>query len=386
MSRGTLFKTIGVDGVATWRAKYHDARGVRRSVTFGREDAGWTEKKARVELDNILADVRRGDHVPPTRLTVAAFIEEWFGSYAMTRDLKRSTRSSYRTLFDLHILPAFGAKKLSTIDAAMIESFMAKKLRQGFSPRSVNSQLQAIFMVLAEAVRLGKLPSNPAARVQRIRERRAPVPVMTAAEFQAVTATYDDLVAEASGTELYDVTTSRLQFRLTHELALRRAEALGLRWKNVHLGDEPAVVICETWTKARLDTPKSEAGRRRLRISSDLARALAGHRLRSPYSADDEFVLSGRSGKPLDDHIHADLYRRACKRAGVDPARRVNHDGRHSAISAAAASPATSAWALREFAGHSSMSTTMRYVHEANRSDEVAEAIAQAWRGEAASV
>jgi integrase len=381
MSEGTVFPTTGRDGVVTWRGKFFDARGKRQSVTFGREDQGWSKKQAKAAMQEIVVDVRRGDRVEPSKLTVSAFVEGWFDSYAVTRGLKRTTRLSYRLLLGKHVLPEFGHKRLSAVDAATIEQWTAKQLRQGSSPRAVNSRLQVLGLVLSEAVRLDYIQSNPAAKVKRIRERRADVPVMTTQEYQRVLDAYDQLVAEATGPEAHDWAASRLQYLLTHRLGLRKGEALGLRWRSVTTGEQASVTIAETFTASARDTPKSDASRRTLRIGADLARDLAAHRLRSPYSGQDEYVLAGRSGRPLDAHAHSRMFRSACERANVDPSRRPNHDGRHSALTRAAASKQISAWQLQQFAGHSSISTTQRYVHAADEGGEVAEAIEQAWRG-----
>lgn len=56
----------------TWRsgrgfALRFMAYGERRYVTLGTERVGWTRAKAQVELENILADVRRGIWIPSDR-------------------------------------------------------------------------------------------------------------------------------------------------------------------------------------------------------------------------------------------------------------------------------------------------------------------------------
>jgi integrase len=306
-------------------------------------------------------------------------VESWFDTYAVTHDLKRTTRQSYRLLLDKHVLPEFGHRRLSVVDAVAIEQWTAKQLRQGSSPRAVNSRLQVLGLVLSEAVRLDYIQSNPAAKVKRIRERRADVPVMSPQEYQRVLGAYDVLGSEATGPEAHDWSASRLQFRLTHELALRKGECLGLRWRSVQLGEGASLEVVETFTASKQDTPKSEASRRKLNVGADLARALAAHKLATPYSGADEYVLAGHTGRPLDAHAHARMFRAACERANVDPNRRPNHDGRHSCLTLAASAKA-SAFELRQFAGHSSLATTMRYVHAVGTGD-VSDAVEAAWRG-----
>jgi len=42
------------------------AYGERRYVTLGNAEEGWTRQRAELELQNVLADVRRGTWRPPT--------------------------------------------------------------------------------------------------------------------------------------------------------------------------------------------------------------------------------------------------------------------------------------------------------------------------------
>lgn len=71
----------------------------------------------------VSAAPRQVPEAPPTVLTLAAFIEkEWD---AIQRRLAPSTRQSYRSLLDCHILPVLGSLPLEGITAVRIEDLIA---------------------------------------------------------------------------------------------------------------------------------------------------------------------------------------------------------------------------------------------------------------------
>src|SRR4051812_43283234 len=89
------------------------AYGERQYVTLGSREEGWTLKKAEAELQNVLADVRRGIWRPPSPpvtpdisdLTFHEFASEWLASRCDA--IAPSTWQSYRNELVHHLLPFF---------------------------------------------------------------------------------------------------------------------------------------------------------------------------------------------------------------------------------------------------------------------------------------
>jgi hypothetical protein len=88
--------------------KYVDAAGRQVKERLGRTTDGWTERKAKAELDARLTDVRRDGLRKPHALTFASFADEWLATYPDAKGLKRSTRESYKTIIERHLKPALG--------------------------------------------------------------------------------------------------------------------------------------------------------------------------------------------------------------------------------------------------------------------------------------
>lgn len=154
-------------------------------------------------------------------------------------------------------------------------------------------------------------------------------------------------------------------FLTVAEAGLRRGEIAGLRWRALSLADPEGAYlrISETIVRGAIDTPKSDAGRRTIPISSKLAAELFDQRARSAYEGDDELVFcSPHRGSPLNPKRFAETLRDVLALAGITDYVRPFHDGRHSSITNAARHGRTDL-ALMTLAGHSDFRVTKRYVH-----------------------
>jgi integrase len=82
---------------------------------------------------------------------------------------------------------------------------------------------------------------------------------------------------------------------------IRIEEALGLRWKHVHLGDDPYLDVMEqVYRGERKLRPKSHHGVRRLPLSPGIAVALDKHRQASGHGKPDDPVFASTTGTPMD--------------------------------------------------------------------------------------
>jgi len=153
-------------------------------------------------------------------------------------------------------------------------------------------------------------------------------------------------------------------FLVVYGLGLRRGEVLGLRWRAIRLADpeqHPTISVDAAIVRNREATPKSSTSRRTLVLDEFLAGELFDHRGRSRYRGDGERVFCHpQKGSPLDVKRYSDVFRVALAKAGIDGYVRPFHDGRHSAITNAAA--VMSGLAVMKRAGHSAFSVTQKYI------------------------
>src|SRR6476661_3762482 len=131
------------------------AYGARQYVTLGSREDGWTIKKAEAELQNVLADVRRGIWRPPSPPptpeiqdpTFHEFASEWLAS---RRDaIAPSTWQSYRNELVHHLLPFFHRHRLSQITVAEVDRYREHKLSEGRMAHSyINATITRLGTIL----------------------------------------------------------------------------------------------------------------------------------------------------------------------------------------------------------------------------------------------
>src|SRR3954467_6587412 len=166
------------DGTRVFRLRFHaagpppgprvfrlrfpaDGRRERRTL-HGRHDCdcgcggGWSERTARVELDNELARIRAGVWQRPARATDARAVRAAacvpsFHEYASWwlqakvdgvighKPIDANTRSDYRWRLTAHLLPFFGAYRLDEIDRQLFLRFKEAKLREAEELRAANA-------------------------------------------------------------------------------------------------------------------------------------------------------------------------------------------------------------------------------------------------------
>ena len=220
-----------------------------------------TRKEAESAQAKMINDMNRGTYVEPTAITLAEWVRDPWLIVVRSR-LKATTWDSYRRTLDLHILPVFGAIKLSDVTAAALDRHYADLLDHGrlngdggaLRVRSVRYVHAVIRKVLADAVDAGLLAVNPASRAKPPKAQRSAAPTMSYWDPAELAAFLDHV----SGTEL------EITWHLLAMTDMRRDEALGLRWKDVDL-DAFRLTVRHTLVLVgndiREETPKSHQAR-----------------------------------------------------------------------------------------------------------------------------
>ncbi len=250
------------------------AYGRREYVTLGRGADGWTRKRAEVELENVVADVRRGLWQPAARSaavpdadrdpTLHVFASQWL---AERPELAAKTRVDYAWRLSNHLLPFFRDHRLSDITIAEVDRYKASKVAEGdgLSASSINKTLVILSAILESALERELIHRNPAAGTRR--RVRAPQPRRTYLDSaEHITALLDAaglLDAEAAVNHRH-VTRRTLLATLVFG-GLRIGELLELRWRDVDLAAG----------RLRIGRAKTAAGQRDVRLRPVLREELA---------------------------------------------------------------------------------------------------------------
>jgi integrase len=197
--------------------------------------------------------------------------------------LQPSTLRSYRSTLEAHLLPAFGELALHEITPAHIERWRAGLTG---SPRTTNKLLTELYGVFRRAQKVYGLERNPAAQVEKLRQRRRlDLDVFTPEEVRAL--------CRAAGSEQDAALYLTAAFT-----GLRRGELIALRWRDVDFAAS-RIRVSSSFAGGRLTAPKSGKVRS-VPLARDVACVLAQLGQRERWTADDDVVFPGRLGGYLD--------------------------------------------------------------------------------------
>lgn len=262
------------------------AYGERHYLSLGYSWDGYTRRRADTELQNILADIRRGIWKPPQPEpaptpaqdpTFHEFASQWLDG--LRHELAPRTIEDYELALTHHLLPFFKNHRLSQITAQETDRYKTAKVRereQGtverpLSNRTINKTLTRLGQILDVAVRYELIPHNPVkSRVAKLKERPPARARMHGHQVQ--------VLLQRAGRHRVLLATAIMAG------GLRVSELINLRWRDVDL------------TGATLQVPvsKTEAGLRLVHLEAELVALLREHKLASRWSQPEDFVFPGR--------------------------------------------------------------------------------------------
>ena len=221
---------------------------------------GDSEDEVMDKIDLIEADEKYG---VSGATTLASLAYKWFKLKII--GLAPKSKEAYSNALTNHILPLLGNLPISEIKPLHIDELMGTLDGKSSSLRSkVLGTIRQIMEMALENDLIAKNPCrNKKAGGKKAKEK---VPLTEAQQEQ--------LVAAVKGTR------AELFVLLCLYAGLRREEALGILWSNVHLGDIPYISVRHTLTFDDKDIAehseklKSDAARRDIPIPPQLADAL----------------------------------------------------------------------------------------------------------------
>lgn len=287
---GWVRKRLGSDGRPQYQANYRDARGqVRTAGTYTtKRDA----ERAWLQRELLLSQGRLGA-ADTGRLTFTRYVEEiWFPNHV----LEPSTRESYRYVLNKHLLPTFGAMRMVDVLPSHVREWVTERVATGVSPATIRHAKIVLSAVFTTALNDQVTLLHPCKGVK--------TPTVPIKEFRIITPEQFEAIYQA---------VPDGQLKLLVETAidsgLRWGELTELRGQDL----DPASRIL-TVTRAVVQVnpkfhptglrfhvkpyPKSRHARR-MRLSTDLVRALMDHQRQHALTPNDLlFVAAGQRPEP----------------------------------------------------------------------------------------
>lgn len=242
-----------------------------------------------------LKELKEGNYIEPTDMTVKEFLQKWMDEYVTEKNLKPKTIDIYTNMINNHIIPELGTYKLAKLKKSHIKALLTKKQKEGRSDGKEgglsNRTVQYIHMVLklalSHAVEEWELiPRNVAEGIKPPKVPKPKIQYWTKEEAKI-------FLNAVKSHRLYPL------YLLALTTGMRRGELLGLRWKDVDFKKHTVRITQSLVTTSSGDklqeTTKTEKGERIIDISPLVTAELSKHRKRQA----EEFMALGRPEKDL---------------------------------------------------------------------------------------
>ena len=350
---GSLIVRTDSTGRQSWHAKVRVGRkqvwrklGEKRVA--GSRD-GLTRKQAEARLRRLIDELERAP-VVIERLTVGDVGERYL-SHLATVGRRRSTLDDYSSYLRVHLAPFFGDLPLEKIRRADIENFVAEKLADGLSPKSVRNYLGLLHSLFAYAEKQEWTRGNPCKLVEKPGDEEGDGDIHFLAEEEL-----EALLRAVPDTRLGPL--DRVLYLTAAMTGLRQGELLGLRWRDIDWGAS-RVRVRQSYVRGEFGRPKSKRSSRSVPLADRVAAELDRYFRDSAFQADDHLVFGNPlTGKPLARRAVLKRFKQNLARARVREVR--FHDLRHTfgTRMAAAGVPLRT---LQEWMGHRDFKTTLIY-------------------------
>jgi integrase len=271
--------------------------GFREGKRDRREFTGATSEEARRKREAFLDQRRDGFTLPRGRQPyVSDWVLHWLHNVARPSIDPNTFSRSYRPRVTDCIVPYFARVKLAELSEEDIEGWhrwlAARPSRNGgtLAPGTVRMAHKILSASLNVAVARRKLPHNPCTFV--------PAPKNTAPPPQPPTAEEIALILERCKDR-----PGGARWVLAVCTGLRQGEALGLRWRDVHLAPPARVTVAQSlaWVEGRpvLKSPKTAKSRRTVPLPAAAAAALKEHRRAQVTNIASDLVFTTPAGEPV---------------------------------------------------------------------------------------
>jgi integrase len=254
--------------------------------------------------------VRRGEYRTLSKVSFEEYAREWIEQYGgrTKRGIRDATRDDYRRTLEQLAIPFFGRMRLTEIEPRDIKRYASSVAATGKAANTVRLALAPVKALLATAAEEGILRSNPSSGVRLAyrtedTSEASVVKALTERELQQL---LDELPAEWL-----------LLVRFLAHTGTRISEALALSWEDVDFGNR-RILIRRRLYRGKIGPTKTDYGRRRLRISNELAQSLwVARRSGTGIAPDSALVFASPRGEPLNRSRVFKVVRAAGKRTGV---------------------------------------------------------------------
>lgn len=245
------------------------------------------KRQAENECSRQISAMNSGSYLPPSKLTVANFLDQWLDH--MRSQVAPRTFERYQEIARKNLVPILGSALLHKLRPEQVSAAYAKALLNGrrdgsggLSPRTVHHMHRVLKQALRQAVNWDMLLRNPADAVKPPKVERAQIKALDTTDTAL-------LIAHFRPTRMF------VPVLLAVMCGLRRGEVAALKWRSVDLTSRQISVsesVEQTSRGVRIKDTKSgrsrtvalpsivvdELRRHRLSQAEEIAEARPSHR------------------------------------------------------------------------------------------------------------
>jgi integrase len=305
-------------------------------------------------LAQVLADRASGYTLDTENITVGGYLDRWLND-SDRGSVRTSTYERHEQIIRLHLKPALGRVKLSKLTPAHLQGLYRDKPDSGLSPASVQKVHAVLHKALAQALRWGMVPRNPADAV------KAPRP--TPEEMRPLSPDEAHKLMDAAHGDKLEAL-----YILAVQTGMRQGELLALKWEDVDL-NRGVVHVKRTLVRSRgriaLGEPKTKKSRRPVNLTNVAVEALKTHlgqqleeiqRLGDLYRDDGLVFTSGVGTLVNPSNLRRRSFEPLLHRAGLPQIR--FHDLRHTCATLLLSRNANPKL-VQELLGHATVAITL---------------------------
>jgi integrase len=227
-----------------------------------------TKSEALKELRRLIKSGEDGEHVNPSKVTLADFLDRWVRDWA-TDNVSSKTFETYIHHLK-HVRRDLGTMTLQKLQPLHFAELYSRLLREdcGLAPRTVGHIHRIAYRALGHAVLWGLLRQNPVHSVNPPRVPDTEIEILRPEQVQAI-------LNKLRGRSIYLIAA------LAIATGMRRGELLALRWRDIDTdGARLRVERSVEQTKRSglvFKSPKTKHGRRTISLPASIVTDLRSH-------------------------------------------------------------------------------------------------------------
>lgn len=319
---GSIYKRR--DGRYAGAALVELTNGTRKRIHI----YGKTRQEVHNRLEEKLVQARKGVRTPERDQTLAAYLDSWLHQVVAIKNRPR-TIEWYTMIVRVHIRPAIGHIRLSTLAPHHVQRMLNAELDKGASNRTVHAIRQVLRAALSRAEREELVFRNAAKLVEIPAWHRKSITPWTPEQ----------------ATTFLDTTCDHRwhgAFLMLLTYGMRKGEVLGLRWRSidfVHNRFRVDQTLQRINSELTLGPVKTDAGRRDLPLTEGVSRVLLSIYVErfnedvpvgwEAHPHADDFVFLSATSTPVDPHNFSRTFQEIAEKAGLP--RITVHHTRHTA-------------------------------------------------------